>query len=115
MGRYVDTTEVRHLAFDLGKAPAAVEEKVQRAIAKAAHDVEADAKAIVPVDTGFLKSSISTDIGHLTAEVGPTADYGVYVEEGTSRMAPQPYLRPAFDRRKESLVQALEQIAGDVL
>lgn len=27
--------------------------------------------------------------------VGPTAKYGVYVERGTSRMKPQPYLEPA--------------------
>lgn len=115
MGLYVDTTEVRHLAFDLGKAPADVEEKAARAIAKTAHEIEADAKAIVSVDTGFLKNSISTDVDGLTAEIGPTANYGVYVEEGTSRMSPEPYMRPAFDRRKEGLVQALEQIAGDIL
>lgn len=111
----VDASEVRRLAFDLEKAPAAVTAKAGRAIAKTAHDIEADAKAIVPVDTGFLKNSISSDIGELSAVIGPTADYGLYVEEGTSRMGPQPYMRPAFDRRKEGLVQALERIVGDFL
>lgn len=115
MGRFIDTAEVGRLEFDLGKAPEQVTRKASRAVAKTAHDIEADAKAIVPVDTGFLKNSISSDIGDLSAVIGPTANYGRYVEEGTSRMGPQPYMRPAYDRRKESLVQALEQIIGDFL
>lgn len=117
MARFVDTSEVNHLAFDLADAPARVALKASRAIAKTAHEIEADAKAIVPVDTGNLKNSISTDLdrAELSAEIGPTANYGGYVEEGTSRMGPQPYMRPAFDRRKEGLVQAMEQIVGDFL
>lgn len=117
MVRYVDNSEVTHLAFDLAAAPARVAVKTGRAIAKTAHDIEADAKAIVPVDTGFLKNSISTDVHRdsLSAEIGPTANYGRFVEEGTSRMGPQPYMRPAYDRRKEGLVQAIEQIIGDFL
>lgn len=121
MGVYVDTHEVDHLAFDLGAAPGRVGAKVSAAIKKTAHDIEADAKILVPVDTGFLKNSISTDIenngrfGQMFAEIGPTAGYGGYVEEGTSRQSPQPYLRPAFDRRKEGLVKALEDIIGDFL
>lgn len=115
MGVYVDTREVDKLAFDLGKAPEQVTRKAGRAIAKTAHDIEHDAKILVPVDTGFLKNSISSDVEELSAEIGPTANYGGYVEEGTSRQGGQPYLRPAFDRRKEGLVKALEDIIGDFL
>lgn len=31
----------------------------------------------------------------VTYVVGPTAKYGIYVELGTTRMKPQPYLEPA--------------------
>jgi HK97 gp10 family phage protein len=115
--RYVDASEVRHLAIDLREAPARTTIKVSRAIAKTAHDIEADAKAIVPVDTGNLKNSISTDLdrAELSAEIGPTADYGRYVEEGTSEMAPHAYLGPAYDRHAHELVSAIEQIIGDFL
>lgn len=113
--RYIDASEVRRLSFDLGKAPADVTAKAGRVVSKTARDIEADAKAIVAVDTGNLKNSIGSDIDALSAVVGPTADYGLYVEEGTSRMGPQPYMRPAFDGRKEGFVQALEQIVGDFL
>lgn len=115
MGVHIDTSEVDRLIVDLGKAPATVTRKASQAIAKAAHDIEHDAKLLAPVDTGFLKNSISSTVEELSAEIGPTAEYGGYVEEGTSRQSPQPYLRPAFDRRKEGLVQALEQIIGDTL
>lgn len=54
------------------------------------------AKRIVPVDTHKLQESIhaeSSDEGHfLVADT----DYAAHVEEGTSKMAAQPYLRPAI-------------------
>ena len=34
-------------------------------------------------DTGILASSVITTTGTLRAEVGPTVDYGIYVEKGT--------------------------------
>ena len=67
-----------------------------RVTEKAARDIERDAKAFAPVDTGNLRSSISTDVTvtgrSVLAEIGPTASYGEYVELGTSRMAPHAYL-----------------------
>jgi hypothetical protein len=55
-------------------------------------------QARTPVDTGNLKSSESVDVDGLRFEAGPTADYGEYVELGTSRMAAEPYAGPAFDQ-----------------
>lgn len=115
MPKFVDTSEVNRLAVDLGKAPEGVTRKAGQAIGKTAHDIERDAKLIVPVDTGFLRNSITSDIDPLSAEIGPTAKYGEYVEDGTSRQEPQPYMRPAYDRNKDGLVRALEQIVGDFL
>ena len=51
----------------------------------------------------------------LRAEVGPTAEYGAYVEYGTSRMAPRAYMGPAFDRHAPDLVTAVEQIRDRLL
>ena len=42
--------------------------------------------------------------------VGPTADYGRFVEYGTSRMAPQAFMGPSFDRNAALYVQACEAI-----
>jgi HK97 gp10 family phage protein len=68
--------------------------------------VEAEAKRLVPVDTGELHSSIGTVIRreatpvlYLCAGLGGRGSYAVFVELGTSRMRAQPYLRPAAFRR----------------
>ena len=58
-----------------------------------------NAKRIVPVDTHNLQDHIEGEVGlesgKVIGRVGTDVDYGVYVEQGTSRMAAQPWLRPA--------------------
>jgi HK97 gp10 family phage protein len=62
--------------------------------------IERRAKQLCPVDTGRLRSSISTAIivdgRSISGIVGTNVEYAPYVEFGTSRMEAQPYLRPAF-------------------
>ena len=115
----LDASEVLALADALDQAADAVGEALGTAVQKTAHDIEATAKAAAPVDTGALRNSISTEVtggtGDVTAVVGPTVEYGGYVELGTSRMGPQPYLAPAFDQHLPALEQALGQAAAEVL
>jgi HK97 gp10 family phage protein len=79
-------------------------EKAPREIRKAAHEVTAEiaeqiksvAERICPVRTGYLRSTIfKKDIGFMECAVGVMASYAVYVEFGTSHMAPRSFLRPA--------------------
>jgi HK97 gp10 family phage protein len=111
----VEMSQVIKLDAELAATSAVVAERVSAAIAKTAFDIEADSKALCPVDTGFLRGSISSSVEPLEAEIGPTAEYGAYVEYGTSRAGPQPYMTPSFDRRSSSLISAIEQAAGDIL
>lgn len=106
---------VKHLLADISEAGPRNQARLARALAKTAHDIEADAKALAPVDTGYLKSSISSDIAGFHAEIGPTADYGHFVENGTSRMSPQPYMRPAAARRIPGLRKAVLDVGGSIL
>lgn len=108
-----DFSQVAALAADLGKAAPAVKRKAVRVVAKAAHDVEARAKATAPRDTGALVNSISTTNKGMTAEVGPTVNYAAYVEHGTSRMSPQPYMGPAADAVEPAFVAAMSQLAEE--
>lgn len=116
-----DFGELRALSIDLAAATGRVGTLASAAIRKTAADIQADAQVLVPVDTGNLQSSIGVDVtgdgrfGVIEAEIGPTADYGAYVEYGTSRMAPQPYLGPAFDRRAPGLEEALGRAVEDLL
>lgn len=97
--------------------------RMQRALAAAGEVVRADAAANCPVDTGRLAGSIVCNVDGNSALIGPTAEYGVYVEFGTgskgspevahtskktwtyykggrfyttSGQAPQPFLVPAL-------------------
>lgn len=59
------------------------------------------ARRYSPVDTGRLRSSIQAsalkrDRRGSYVEVGTNVEYAPYVEFGTIRQAPQPFLRPAF-------------------
>lgn len=120
MGVRVDTSEMRALSKNLGEVGPKVGAKAAQAFRKTVHDIEADAKTAAPVDTGALMNSISTDItdgrfGSMSADIGPTVDYAIYVHEGTSKMAGRPFLTDAYDRRVPGFETALERLAGDVL
>lgn len=114
-----DAHEWKNLALDLSQAGQRAHDKAAQAIGKTAADITADAKSYVPVDTGNLKNSIGYDTfntgGEMGAEIGPTAGYGMHVEMGTSRMAPQPYLAPAFNRRVTGFEQAMSKLAGEAI
>jgi len=109
-------------------------------VRKAAYDCQAAAQATVVVDTGFLKNSIYTiskgystyqsasgkagrknsDAEMLPEEPHPTssteascavgANYGVFVEFGTSRMSAQPYLTPAVAKVQPEFLHALSDL-----
>lgn len=71
--------------------------------------VETYAKLAAPVDTGTLRNSIMLDeVTPERAILGPHVDYAEHVEFGTSRMAAQPYLRPAVDEHEREIVDAIE-------
>ena len=52
---------------------------------------------LVPVDTGYLRSSIHANTEGLAAEFFADAEYAQYVEYGTWKMSAQPYFKPALD------------------
>lgn len=115
MGVTIDVSQLNVLAADLTGASVRGAMLAGVVVRKTAADLEAQAKAFCPVDTGNLRSSIGTDLAGLEATVGPTAAYGIYVEFGTSRMAPRAFLGPALDRVTPGFVDAMGQIADGLL
>lgn len=109
-----DVSQLRRLAADLRGAPKRVQKHLEDAVAKTANDIQADAQASAPVDTGALRSSISADVRGTEAEIGPTVHYGGYVELGTSKMSAQPYLYPAADTHEKAFTDAISDV-GDVI
>lgn len=119
MGIKITSNDAGMIAADLRAAGTGAGPLVSIAVRKTAADVERDAKTLAPVDTGNLRMSISTDTiesdASIAAEVGPTANYGGFLETGTSKMGPQPYMTPALERNAPMLEAALGQIVDRLL
>lgn len=81
-----------------------------KGLTKGAFRVEREAKIIVPVDTGLLRSSIHTEVEDNSATVGTNVEYAANVEFGFGQR-PQPYLTPAFHSQKANIKKDLEEDA----
>jgi HK97 gp10 family phage protein len=117
----IDTSQFEAVGRDIGRNGGQVGAKAAAAFRKTVHDIEADSNGGAPVDTGALKNSISSEItgdgrfSAMTGEVGPTVDYGIWQEIGTSVMAGHPYLSPAFDRRVPPFIEAVAKLGSEIL
>lgn len=104
--------------------------------------IQSQAKALAPVDTSNLKTSINhkVEVSKLEAYIGTNCDYAIYVEFGTGEFAengngrkggwiyinnegktiftkgnkPKPYLRPAYRQNKQALIQLLNKYLREV-
>ena len=121
-----DWSEVRALAADLSKAGPATARKAQQVVAKAAADVQRTGAATAQqlfkpppegASTGATANSIGVDLedGGLAASIGPTTSYAPYLEFGTRRMSPRPFMGPALDAVEPSFTAAMGQLGGDIL
>lgn len=99
------------ITFRVGDVSQYVQKRVGLAVNKARLDIEALAKTVVPVDTGYLKNSIESRMtSPMQAEITVGAEYGVHVEYGTTKMPARPFLSPAIDRVRAPFIAAIEKI-----
>lgn len=73
-----------------------------KALKEIAPQMEAEMKDFAPVDTGRLRGSVKVRAiqGKNPRIEITTVDYGKFVEEGTSKMAPQPFIWPVVMKKK---------------
>ena len=96
-----------------------VENKVNAVLKIAAFAVERKGKEKSPVDTGANRDSIfvaeGEDVGGAPAyRVGPTTEYGPFLEFGTYKMIARPYMVPALESESPRLQEAIAQIMKDL-
>lgn len=120
-------TDTRNLNNLIRRIPQRARDRV-RAVA---FQVEALSKIKAPVDTGSLRNSIYVAMkdsnkppaeateqlpepkDSLTAFIGPSVEYAIYQELGTSQMAPQPFMLPALREVERQLEQHFRSIADE--
>ncbi len=70
----------------------------------------------IPVDTMNLRDTHQRAIETWQAWIRPTADYAIYVHEGTKKMSPRPWLEYAKEKADKEIIvlqnQMLESIAN---
>lgn len=81
--------------------------RVEKAMGKACALIEKGAKEECPVRTGRLRNSISYEVERdgdtIIGIVKASAPYAQYVEYGTVKQKPQPFLRPALEKNKHNI------------
>lgn len=98
----------------LGEFLDALPEQIEQALIAIGMMAETHAKEECPVDTGRLRNSITHEVqmNDKSVLIGSNVEYAAFVELGTSRMAAQPYLRPAAENHtseyKEIVKSALK-------
>lgn len=60
-------------------------------------------------DTGNLVGTVFTKVEETQGEVGFTAPYGYWLEYGTLKMKPRPFLNPALEKNKDYFEGRLKQ------
>lgn len=96
-------------------APEAARVHASSAVAASTFAVAQRARALVPVDTGLLKSAIesSRTVTGLTGTVGLStrdAFYWRFVEFGTRNMAARPFFRPAAEDERNTFIARFQNI-----
>jgi HK97 gp10 family phage protein len=90
-------------ASTIGARTRAVRDETKTAIKETAQE-------IVAVDEGELRDSI-----HETEEgVEATADHAEFVEWGTYKDAPQPFMDPAVDEHESSFIEGIAEAGADI-
>ena len=63
------------------------------------------------VQTGRLRSSITHNVSggdEIKTEIGTNIIYGKYLEFGTSKHSPYPWLFPAVEMKRKEIIEALK-------
>lgn len=113
----VDMTEVAQLAKDLFDAPAKAVPVIRKVTQAEARKVKSRAQAAAPRDRPWLaqqgikqksftnEDNIATNVFTVPDPEG--RDVGFYVEYGTSKMPPQPFMEPALAPAETSYPDAV--------
>ena len=96
---------------------------VKKVLKTATEPLESEMKLLVPKKTGDLARSIETQISvkrkdSYNVKVGPLGEHGWrahFIEYGTKFAAKHPFIRPAWDSRKEQVTNTIGHGIGAIV
>lgn len=97
---------------------------VTDAVQEGAAQVQADARALVPVKSGALRDAIevrsrlkgmSAEVGVFRSSINRGVEYANAIEFGTKHSKAQPFMVPAVERNKNAIRERIEQAMIDAL
>lgn len=102
-----------------GRVKAELEKKAEAVLEAVGIHIEGEAKEELEnsprrVDTGRLKNSITHQVAmgekavYIGTKIGTNVEYAIYVHEGTSRMAPNRFLKNACTRNEAQVRKFIE-------
>lgn len=96
-----------------GYFKSALKDQIAMALEAIGLVAEGYAKDLCPVDTGRLRNSISHAKDDDAAYIGTNVEYAPYVELGTSKRKPKPFLRPAATDHTEEYKEIIRAALTD--
>ena len=96
-------------------------EKAKEIVAKNGAEMQQKTQEYAPVDTGYLKRSVSLAISEggnsatVESKTGEGKDnYAVYQEFGTRYLSGTPHVKPAFDQQKEKFKEDFKRMVKEL-
>jgi HK97 gp10 family phage protein len=105
----IDIAGSEELNQALSRLDAAMQQQLHDSLSAWAEKTRAEAQRLVPVRTGYLRSTISARTHEWQTEIGAEASYAAAVELGTSTVHAQPFLNPAVESQLPELERQLLQ------
>jgi len=80
-----------------------INKNMEKRLDKVGADLAGEVKKAAPVDTGKLRDSIIWQRKNDTVVIAATAEYALYVEQGTRTTRPQPFLRNTLAKERKEI------------
>ena len=91
-------------------------EAVKQAMTNVAQDILATANTLVPVRTGYLKSTLAVEQpSDFQLKIKATAPYAYYVEFGTRKMSARLFLTNSVNQHLPDFAPAIEEQIQNIL
>lgn len=111
----VRVTNLDAIRAAFSKSPVLMTRELNKAIKTSIFAIERDSKINTPVDTGRLRSSHQTMFSSLRGVLEPTAEYAIYVHEGTRYMRARPFLLRAVESNQDKVDRYFTDAVQNVL